>query len=52
MCFRIYTNGCVKGYGIVRDYLGNTWFYGTIEECKEWIDNVEGRITDEVEPMV
>lgn len=30
-----------KGWGYVRDYVGNTWFYGTIKECKEFINQIE-----------
>lgn len=35
--FRIIVNGCQKGYGIVVDFLGNTWFYGSVEECEKFI---------------
>lgn len=44
--FRIVITGCARGYGIVKDYLGNTWFYGTMEDCQLWIINVE-RLLDE-----
>lgn len=30
-----------KGFGYVRDYIGNVWFYGTLKECKEFITNIE-----------
>ena len=30
-----------KGWGFVRDYVGNTWFYGTLKECKEFIKQIE-----------
>lgn len=30
-----------KGFGYVRDYIGNTWFYGTLQECKEFIKQIE-----------
>ena len=40
--YQISKRDCVKGYGVVIDYLGNTWFYGTIEECKETIKMLEG----------
>ena len=40
--FRIITEGCQKGFGIVRDFLGNTWFYGSLEECEKFIIDVEG----------
>ena len=29
-----------KGFGYVKDYIGNTWFYGTIKECKEFINQI------------
>ena len=30
-----------KGWGFVRDYVGNTWFYGTLKEGKEFIKQIE-----------
>lgn len=39
--FRIVTDGCAKGYGAVRDYLGNTWFYGSLEDCQKFITEME-----------
>lgn len=30
-----------KGWGYVRDYVGNTWFYGTLKECQEFINQIE-----------
>lgn len=36
-----------KGFGYVKDYVGNTWFYGTLKECKEFISNIERSITNE-----
>lgn len=30
-----------KGWAWVRDYLGNIWYYGTIKECKAFIDDIE-----------
>lgn len=39
--FRIVTDGCAKGYGVVRDYLGNTWFYGSLEDCQKFITEME-----------
>lgn len=35
--FKIIVKGCQKGYGIVIDFLGNTWFYGPLEECEKFI---------------
>ena len=32
-----------SGYGYVRDYIGNLWFYGTIKECKSFISDLERR---------
>lgn len=42
MFFRIVTTGCQKGYGVVKDFLGNTWFYGSLDDCQNFINNVEG----------
>lgn len=39
--YQIITKDCPRGYGIVRDYLGNTWYYGSIDECKEFIKQME-----------
>ena len=36
--YQIITNGCPKGWGFVRDYMGNKIFYGTIKECMRCID--------------
>ena len=30
-----------KGWAYVKDYVGNTWFYGTLKECKEFIKQIE-----------
>lgn len=30
-----------RGWAYVKDYVGNTWFYGTIKECKEFISQIE-----------
>lgn len=35
-----------KGYGYVKDYVGNTWFYGTLKECKEFIKEIERSISN------
>ncbi len=35
-----------KGWGYVRDYVGNTWFYGTLKECKEFINQIEEVFSD------
>ena len=36
-----------KGWGFVRDYVGNTWFYGTIKECKEFIKQITEVLSNE-----
>lgn len=41
MFFRIMTDDCQKGYGYVQDYLGNIWFYGTVEQCKQFVTEME-----------
>ena len=41
--YQIVKNGCPKGYAFVRDYMGNKCFYGTIEDCKEFIRVMEGK---------
>ena len=38
---RIIIDGCVRGYGYVVDYLGDIWFYGTIDECGQFIVDME-----------
>ena len=30
-----------KGWAYVKDYVGNTWYYGTLKECKEFIKQIE-----------
>ena len=41
--FQIYkTKDCPSGYAYVRDYQLNLVFYGPIEECQSFIDNVTG----------
>ena len=37
-----------KGWGYVRDYIGNTWFYGPLKECKEFISQIEEVFSNEV----
>lgn len=41
MFFQIRTDDCQKGYGFVQDYLGNIWFYGSLEDCKIFIRELE-----------
>lgn len=41
MYYQIVTNGCPKGYGFVRDYMGNKCYYGTLEQCEEFIQIME-----------
>lgn len=42
MYYQLITNGCPSGYGFVRDYMGNKVFYGTIEECHDCLDDLNG----------
>ena len=35
-----------KGWAYVKDYVGNTWFYGTIKECKQFIIEIERSVSD------
>ena len=42
----IVKDGCRQGYGYVRDYVGNIWYYGTIKECKQFIKAIEGSLKD------
>ena len=39
--YQIIKDDSRKGFGYVRDYNGNVWFYGTLKECKEFIINIE-----------
>ena len=36
--YRIDKAECPKGYSYVVDYMGNKCFYGTIKECKTFIE--------------
>ena len=29
------------GFAYVRDYVGNTWYYGPVKDCKEFIRKME-----------
>lgn len=41
--YQIYINSdCAKGYAYVRDFKLNLVFYGTIEECRKFIDEMTG----------
>ena len=40
--FSIYTKDCPKGWAYVRDYTGNLVYYGPIEECFKFIDQMMG----------
>ena len=45
MYYQIYkTADCPKGWAYVRDYQGNKVFYGEIEACNQFINNVTGFI--------
>lgn len=39
--FTIIKDGCPKGYGYVRDYMGNLCYYGSIKECLAFIKAME-----------
>lgn len=39
--YLINTDGCRDGCGVVIDYCGNIWFFGTIEECEHFIFDVQ-----------
>ena len=39
--YQIITTGCAAGYGFVRDYLGNIWYYGSVEDCQRVITELE-----------
>ena len=41
MFYQIMTDDCQKGYGYVRDYLGNIWFYGSLKDCQKFITELE-----------
>ena len=41
--YQIYrTHDCPKGYAYVRDFMCNLVFYGTIDECIQFIDDMNG----------
>ena len=40
--YEIVTNGCKKGWAFVRDYMGNKCFYGQLEECYQFINDMMG----------
>lgn len=42
--YTIVKNGCPSGYAFVRDYLGNKMYYGTIKDCKFFIEQMEKEI--------
>ena len=44
--FQIIKDDFRKGFGYVKDYIGNTWFYGTLKECKEFISQIEEVFTN------
>ena len=29
-----------KGFGYVRDYLGNIWYYGPIKDCQKFMEGI------------
>lgn len=40
--YEIVTNGCKKGWAFVRDYMGNKCFYGQLEACYQFINDMMG----------
>ena len=38
--YEIVSNGCAKGFAFVRDYMGNKCYYGTIQECITFINDM------------
>ena len=40
--YQLITKDCPKGWGYVRDYMGNLVYYGSIEECFKFIDDMMG----------
>lgn len=40
--YTIVKEGCPKGWAYVRDYQGNLCYYGCIEDCKRFINAMEG----------
>ena len=46
--FQIIKDDFRKGFGYVKDYIGNTWYYGTLKECKEFISQIEEVFSNEV----
>ena len=44
--FTLVTAGCPKGWAFVRDYMGNLVYYGSIEDCKAFIEHVGGSEND------
>ena len=46
MHYSIKTDGCATGYGYVIDYMGNIWFYGSVDDCQHFIEEVEGYVSN------
>lgn len=42
--FQLVKDELRKGFAYVRDYVGNTWYYGPVKECKEFISEMEAVI--------
>lgn len=41
--YQIFVNSdCAKGWAFVRDYTGNLVYYGSVDDCKKFIDDVTG----------
>ena len=43
MYCQIINTGCPAGYAFVRDYMGNRIFYGTVDECRDCMDVLNGK---------
>ena len=53
MFYQIYkTDDCPNGWAYVRDYQGNKVFYGEIEACNQFINDVTGFILNAAKEAV
>ena len=42
--YHIEKKDCPKGYAYVVDYMGNKCFYGSIADCKQFIQSMEKEV--------
>ena len=42
--YTLIKDGCPDGYAYVRDYMGNKCYYGTVDDCKAFIERMEGEL--------